>query len=110
MSVVKVTSFLTDIKDWSIRKVATFFILKYIDGYKTNIMRILQGVTLIIFALAQLFPEVSVIVDISTQWFAILALINQFGLEFSIADADIKRKLDIPVNEKSLKLKFNKGT
>lgn len=105
---MKILTILGGVKEWTVRKVATFMFLKYLDGYKTDIMRILQGLTLIIFALSNLFPEVAAIVYVEQNWQIILVLLNQFGLEVSIQHAEIKRKYGISVHPKSLKRK--KGT
>ena len=96
-------SMITDLKDKFIRKIATSLLLKYLDGYKTDIARLVQAVNMIIAALYLSMP----ILDqhfgtgfaqnldfVNEKWLLALQFITHLGLEVGIQDKKAKNKLD----------------
>lgn len=84
---------LTQLKDYLIRKVARVYVIRLLDGKKTIIMRLLQGLTMTVAALVELFPGSAIAAEINTQWLLLVALLNHVGLEFAIQDANAKERL-----------------
>lgn len=90
------------IKDWVIRKIATSFLLKWADGHKTEIMRVVQAVNLLLLAAAQFCPMIpdisgqnicSLVGLIQAKWITLGVLLGHLGLEFGIQDANAKARL-----------------
>lgn len=94
----------TNIKDAIIRKIATSFLLKYVDGYKTEIMRIVHAVNIALLALVTVcqtiptLPTISgvaacgVVVMLNAKWIMLGTVLSHFGLEFGIQDANAKKR------------------
>ena len=92
---------LTAIKDFLVRKVARSFILKFVDGHKTNLMRVVQGISMLITGLTlavtgvdgsagtELVPYVD---KLNANWILALNFLAQFGLEFALSDKDAKAR------------------
>lgn len=102
------------LKDKVIRWVAKSFLLKWADGKKTEIMRIVQGVNMLMLALlwicqygadfiaalpggvGELLPAVAFCptVDfLNAKWVELGAVLAHAGLEFGIQDANAKERL-----------------
>lgn len=97
-------SFISDLKDKLIRKLATSFLLKWADGRKSEIARIVQAVNMLIAALYLALPvldsqfgsALSHNLDfINEKWLLALAFLGHLGIELGITDAKIKEKLGI---------------
>jgi hypothetical protein len=97
-------SFISDIRDKLVRKVATSFLLRFCDGHKTEIARIVQAVNMLIAALYLALPvldakfgsALSQNLDfINDKWLLALNALTHLGLEFGLADAKAKEKLGI---------------
>lgn len=98
-------SFISDIKDKAIRAIAKSFLLKWVDGYKTQIFRVVQIINAaLLFALlnCSLIPGTILIGGLqacavanllNAKWIALSTILGQFGLEFGIADQKAKAKL-----------------
>ena len=80
-------------KDKVIRYIATLVVLSAFEGKKKEIMRILQGVNLIVLGVAGLKPEWAPLLYQNWDW--LLALAGHVGLEFAIEDEEIKIKQGI---------------
>lgn len=87
-----------------VRRIARSFLLKYVDGYKTQIFRVVQAVNLVLvgaYLLCPHIPEInglaacSYVDQLNAQWLALSVLLGQVGLEFGIVDAKIKAKQGI---------------
>lgn len=92
---------LSGLLEKAVRRVARSWLLKYVDGYKTQIMRVVQAIQAILVAAYLACPHIPAmngmaaceIVDVvNAQWLAFTVLLGQLGLEFSIVDAKIKAK------------------
>lgn len=84
-----------------VRRLARGWLLKYIDGYKTKIFRVVQVVNSILvgaYLLCPILPEIhgalacSYVDTVNAKWLALSVLLGQIGLEFGIVDAKIKAK------------------
>jgi len=82
--------FLIGLKDKAIRFLSNLVILSAFDGKKKEIMRILQGINLVVLGLAGLNPEWATALDEHWRW--LLALGGHIGLEFAIEDEEVKIK------------------
>ena len=96
-------SVFTDLKNGFIRKIATSFLLRAIDGHKTVIMRIVQGISMSItgaILAAGGIDEVSgtqiapLVDSINSHWVLALNFLASFGLEFALQDKAAKARLD----------------
>lgn len=89
----------TAIKDWLIRKVAQTYAIRILDGRKKEIMRIVQGLLMVLGGVSALLPDselgqlVATNLDQASTW--ILVILGHLGLEFAIEDEEIKRKQGI---------------
>lgn len=93
-------------RDWTVQKIASTFLLKYIDGYKTDITRLIQAITTIIIVLSTWFPDFAPLIVLNDQWYALLLLLSNLGLEFSIQHKKIKAEKALLPHPKSIKRKF----
>lgn len=82
-----------DIKDKIVRYIATLRFLSAFEGKKKEIMRILQGINLIVLGVAGINPEWAPILYEKWSWLVVLA--GHLGLEFAIEDEAIKIKQGI---------------
>lgn len=85
-----------------VRRIARSFLLKYVDGYKTQIFRVVQAVNSVLvgaYLLCPHIPEIngvlacSYVDQLNAQWLALSVFLGQLGLEFGIVDARIKARL-----------------
>lgn len=92
---------LTAIKDFIVRRIAKSFLLKFIDGYKTPIMRVVQGISMVITGLILAATGVdegtgSAIVPfldgLNEKWVLVLNFLASLGLEFALSDRDAKAR------------------
>ncbi len=90
------------LKDYLVRKLATSFLLKWVDGHKTTIFRVVQAVNSSLVALFVLCPHLpavngelacAVADQLNAQWMALSVVVGQLGLEFGIQDAKAKARL-----------------
>lgn len=105
---------LTKLKDKLIRSVAKNFLLKWADGKKTEIMRVVQALNMVLLGLVwcceygpefvaslpmgigELIPGLKFCpaVDmLNDKWVELSVLLAHFGLEFGIQDAKAKKRL-----------------
>jgi hypothetical protein len=96
-------SVFTDLKNGLIRKIATSFLLRAIDGHKTTIMRIVQGISMTLTGLiltaggvddASGTAIVPVLDGVNSQWILALNFLGSLGLEFALQDKAAKARLD----------------
>lgn len=87
--------------DSLVRKLAKSFLLKWVDGYKTKIMRVVQTVNSILVSAYLACPTIpdfmgktacGYVDELNTKWLALALLLGQLGLEFGIADAKAKQR------------------
>ena len=92
---------ITEIKDFLVRKVAKSFLLRFLDGHKTNIMRVVQGISMVltgaILAGTGVDAEtgsaiVPALDQVNHNWVLLLNFLTQFGLEFALSDKDAKTR------------------
>lgn len=89
----------TELKDKIIRKLAASFLLKKLDGRKTEIMRIVQAVNMLLVALVLACPSLPAINGmeacglvgmINAKWIMLGTVLGHLGLELGIQDANAK--------------------
>lgn len=92
---------LTAIKDFIVRRIARSVLLKFADGYKTQIMRVVQGISMVITGLilaatgvdegtgSSLVPYVD---SLNEKWILALNFLASLGLEFALSDRDAKAR------------------
>lgn len=102
-AVLKPLGILSDIKDWTVRKVATSLFLRYFDGYKEDIVKVVNALSVIIFTVTAWFPDAALALAIGDKWYALILLLNTLGLAFSTADRKIKEEQGIEAHPKSVK-------
>lgn len=83
-------SWLTGLKDKAVRFVSNLVILSIFDGKKKEIMRILQGLNMVVIGLSGLNPDWAP--ALYENWAWLLALGGHIGLEFAIEDEEVKIK------------------
>lgn len=90
------------LKDKLIRRLARSFALKYLDGYKTDIMRavaLVNDFLIISYLACPYLPEISGVLacakvdELNAKWLALGVLLSRLGLEFGIQDAKAKQRL-----------------
>ncbi len=97
----------TSIQDAIVRKIATSFLLRWADGYKTEIMAVVHGVNLALLYLVaacaayplplpQLVAVCGVVGLLNAKWVLLGTFLSKLGLVFGIADANAKSRLGIP--------------
>lgn len=96
--------FLQGIYDSIVRKVSSSFLLKYLDGYKTPIMRTWQAINLIMEALYMVcvfIPDYQGInacglLDlISLKLILLSNMAQKIGLELAVQDRGAKQRIEI---------------
>lgn len=92
----------TELKDRFIRSIATSFLLRSLDGKKTEIARIVQAVNMLIAALYLALPvldaqfgfQLSQNLDfINDKWLLALQFLTHLGLEVGLQDKAAKARL-----------------
>jgi len=90
---------LIDLKDNIVRRIARSLLLRFLDGKKTIISRILNGIAMVF---AGLFMAVGAIDEetgtglanwlqgVNVYWVMFLQFLAQLGLEFGLSDRDAK--------------------
>lgn len=93
---------LFNLKDSVIRGIATTFLFKWLDNYKTEIARAVQAVNMILtgmFLLCVMVPptfgfDACMVVDfLNLQWVLLGNVLGHLGLEFGIQDRKAKERL-----------------
>lgn len=93
---------LIDLRDKLVRKLASSFLLARLDGYKTDIARVVQAINMVIAALYLVVPIVdsyggfslsSPLDFLNAKWLIALQFLTHLGLEFGIQDGKAKANL-----------------
>lgn len=92
---------LLDLRDGIVRRIARSVILRLVDGHKTTIFRIVQGISMVITGAILAAggvdeaagTELGTVLDsVNANWVLLLNFLAQFGLEFALADKAAKEK------------------
>lgn len=92
---------LIEFKDFLIRKLATSFILKWADGHKTDIMRVVQAINVALVAAFQFcdyIPAIGglnacvLVGTLNAKWVLLGVVLGHIGLEFGIQDGKAKER------------------
>lgn len=96
-------SFITDLKDRLIRKLATSFLLSKVDGYKTDIARAVQGANMVIAGLYVAAPSIDAHLGthlmaqldfVNAKYLLGLQLLGHLGIEVGLQDKAAKDRAD----------------